>query len=457
MTFDEQSGDTPSPTSKSVTYDSTYGTLATTARSGHTFEGWWTGAGGTGTEVTSSTTVAITANQTLYAKWVLLVTTIDVTGSLSALSTTYGTASGSSSVNVSGSDLVANITATAPNSNFEVSSDDSNWGSTATFTESGGTASGTLYVRLSATAPVGNYNDQNIAVTSSGASSVNVPTTSSGNDVAKATPTVTVTVGSYTYNESNQGPDSFTTVPSGDTGAATWSYEGVSGTTYGPSATRPTGAGSYTAQVSLESDANFEASSSSATSFTIAKATPTVDTWPTAGTISSGQTLADSALSGGSANVGGSFAWTTPGTQPSAGTSSQDVTFTPTDTVNYNTVAGTVSVKVLASVVSNGALTIIDNNSFSTIDLSGNVLYAVNCGQAWYNGAPTGANPTLGVDGNWASGSCTHTLPGSDTATGAWWRVDMQLAAGSSLTLTLIRVPAVPFAGSTCSTRGDDE
>jgi uncharacterized repeat protein (TIGR02543 family) len=67
--FDAQSGSTPVPTSKSVTYGSTYGTLATTSRAGYTFGGWWTGAGGTGTEVTAATTVTITAAQTLYAKW----------------------------------------------------------------------------------------------------------------------------------------------------------------------------------------------------------------------------------------------------------------------------------------------------------------------------------------------------------------------------------------------------
>jgi uncharacterized repeat protein (TIGR02543 family) len=69
VSFDAQSGSTPVPTSKIVTNGLTYGTLATTTRAGYTFGGWWTGTGGTGTEVTSSTTVTITAAQTLYAKW----------------------------------------------------------------------------------------------------------------------------------------------------------------------------------------------------------------------------------------------------------------------------------------------------------------------------------------------------------------------------------------------------
>ena len=93
---------------------------------------------------------------------------------------------------------------------------------------------------------------------------------------AKVTPIVTVTVGSYTYTGSPQGPDAYTTAPTGDTGAATWSYVGTGSTTYGPSATKPTAAGTYTATVSLAADANFNAASSSATTFTIAKAAPVV-------------------------------------------------------------------------------------------------------------------------------------------------------------------------------------
>jgi uncharacterized repeat protein (TIGR02543 family) len=71
VTFDAQGGTAPSPASTVVTNGLTYGALATTTRAGYTFAGWWTGAGGTGTQVTSDTTVTITAAQTLYAKWTL--------------------------------------------------------------------------------------------------------------------------------------------------------------------------------------------------------------------------------------------------------------------------------------------------------------------------------------------------------------------------------------------------
>ena len=80
-------------------------------------------------------------------------------------------------------------------------------------------------------------------------------------------------------------------------------------------------------------------------SVTVSKATPTL-TWPTASALTYGQTLAASTLSGGTSSVAGTFAWTTPGTVPPVGTDSESVTFTPTNTTDYNTVTNTVSVTV---------------------------------------------------------------------------------------------------------------
>jgi len=104
-----------------------------------------------------------------------------------AFTTTYGTASASQTFPVSGSNLTANLIATAP-IGFEVSSDGTTYGSTATFTQSSGTASGSLRIRLAANATItGSYNSQNIVLSSTGATSVNITTASSGNTVtAKA-------------------------------------------------------------------------------------------------------------------------------------------------------------------------------------------------------------------------------------------------------------------------------
>ena len=67
VTFNANGGTTPTA-SKSVTYGSTYGTLPTPTRSGYAFLGWFTAETG-GTQITSSSTVTITAAQTLYAHW----------------------------------------------------------------------------------------------------------------------------------------------------------------------------------------------------------------------------------------------------------------------------------------------------------------------------------------------------------------------------------------------------
>ncbi len=82
----------------------------------------------------------------------------------------------------------------------------------------------------------------------------------------------------------------------------------------------------------------------------ITPVTPSVTAWPTASAITFGQALSASTLSGGSATVAGSFAFTAPSTVPGAvGTYSAAVTFTPTDTTNYTSVSGNVNVTVNAA------------------------------------------------------------------------------------------------------------
>jgi hypothetical protein len=80
----------------------------------------------------------------------------------------------------------------------------------------------------------------------------------------------------------------------------------------------------------------------------ISKANPSAITWPTATSITYGQTLASSTLSGGSSIPAGTFAFTTPTTAPPVGTNSQSVIFTPTDTTDYNSVVGSTNVTVTA-------------------------------------------------------------------------------------------------------------
>ena len=99
-------------------------------------------------------------------------TTVAATGTLSAMSTLLGEASAAQAIAVSGSALTAPVVATAP-AGFEVAVDGVTFGPTAQFTAAGGVVSGTLSVRLAASAAAGSYAG-NVALTSTGAAPVTV-------------------------------------------------------------------------------------------------------------------------------------------------------------------------------------------------------------------------------------------------------------------------------------------
>jgi len=94
-------------------------------------------------------------------------------------------------------------------------------------------------------------------------------------------PTVTPTVGTYTYTGNPQGPIAATNNGTGT--SYTYSYVGVSPTIYAASSTEPTAAGTYTVTATVAADGNYGSASSSATAFSIEKATQTITfgTFPT--------------------------------------------------------------------------------------------------------------------------------------------------------------------------------
>jgi hypothetical protein len=106
-------------------------------------------------------------------------------------------------------------------------------------------------------------------------------------------------------------------------------------------------ANTYSVSISYSDIGGAFAPSSTTGQMAISKVTPTVSTWPAASAITVGQTLASSTLTGGVASVPGGFAFTTPTTVPPLGSSSQSVTFTPTDITDYTTVVGSVSVTAI--------------------------------------------------------------------------------------------------------------
>jgi hypothetical protein len=232
-----------------------------------------------------------------------------IPATVTAFTTTYGTASAAQSFSVSGSYLGANIVAYAPNSGtgYEVSSNGTNYATTATFTKSGstGSASGTLYIRLKATATVsGTYNSLSTGITSAGSTSAYINTTATGNAVsAKA---LTITAGNQTVM--------YGTDPSAVTGAGTYTPTGFANsetasvvggsasysTTYTNSTAVGTAGVSITPIVTSLTAANY--------SFTPVAGTVTVATLPdapTIGTATAGNTRVSVAFTA-PANDGGS-------------------------------------------------------------------------------------------------------------------------------------------------------
>jgi len=63
-------GGSVSPTSKSITYNSQYGSLPTPTRTGYNFDGWYTSISG-GTRITSTSTYSTAGNSTIYAHWTI--------------------------------------------------------------------------------------------------------------------------------------------------------------------------------------------------------------------------------------------------------------------------------------------------------------------------------------------------------------------------------------------------
>lgn len=118
--------------------------------------------------------------------------TINTNGTLTSFSTTAGTASAVQTFSATGSNLSADITITAP-ADFEVATDGATFGETATITQSGGSASATVSVRIKASATVG-AKSGNIVLSSTGATDVNVPV--SGTVTAAGTPLVSLSTNS---------------------------------------------------------------------------------------------------------------------------------------------------------------------------------------------------------------------------------------------------------------------
>ncbi|MEI7801215.1 MAG: hypothetical protein WCI97_01080 [Bacteroidota bacterium] len=93
---------------------------------------------------------------------------------LANMFTYFGTASGAQSYSLTGAYLTSNLVVTAPSTNFQVSSNGTNFFPSVSLTPVSQSVSATIYVRLSASAPVGSYTAQLVTNTSTGATTQNV-------------------------------------------------------------------------------------------------------------------------------------------------------------------------------------------------------------------------------------------------------------------------------------------
>ena len=189
------------------------------------------------------------------------------------------------------------------------------------------------------------------------------------------------------------GLDAFNTATGQNISAADIIYSGTlsDGTAYPASSTAPTNAGDYTASVTVEG-------ATASVSYSIAKAEPTV-TAPTGLTATYGQTLANVTLP---TSADGTWTWADD-TQSvgNAGSNNFIATYTPNDTINYNTkdnVQVTVTVnQAEPTVTAPTAISGLEYTSFaqalvtagSTAD--GTMLYSLD-GTNYNADVPTGIN-----------------------------------------------------------------
>jgi len=125
--------------------------------------------------------------------------TINTSGNLSALSTTYGTASSSTSFTVSGTYMSAGILVTPP-SGFEVSLDNIAFGPTVNVGNSGTISATLVYIRLASGTASGNYSGI-MLLSSIGATNVNTPNITG--EVLPAALTITADNKTKTYRTAN--------------------------------------------------------------------------------------------------------------------------------------------------------------------------------------------------------------------------------------------------------------
>lgn len=193
--------------------------------------------------------------------------------------------------------------------------------------------------------------------------------------------------------------------------------------------------GSYTVKVTAsDTDGLTAEETSGAVIVSIGKANP-VTTWPTASPITYGQSLSESDLTGGNA-VDGAFAWKDGSVNPTSGSHSYTVTFTPTDKANYNSVEQSVTVQVNRATLTPSVASVQDKVYDGDADTEGTIILT---------GAVLNENPT-------ASG--VFTFENADAGTDKTVKVTVTLGDGWASNYVLAETELTTKANITPKTVG---
>ena len=296
-----------------------------------------------------------------------------------------------------------------------------------------------------------NAGSQNLAVTFTPTDTANYTTATANVTLAVKKAAASVTLGNLaqTYDAAPKAASASTT-PSGLN--VTFSYSGTGGTIYGPSATAPTGAGSYSVTATIN-DSNYSGSGSG--TLTVSKATPFI-TWPTPSAITYGTALGAAQLNA-SANVPGSFVYNpAAGTVLNAGSLNLSATFTPTDAANYTTATANVTL-----VVNKAAASVALGNLAQTYDAAPKAASASTTPSGLsvafsYSGisgtvygpsatAPTGAGSysvTATITESNYSGSGSGTLTVNKAAPSITWAAPAAITYGTALSAAQLNASA---------------
>lgn len=263
----------------------------------------------------------------IYAEQPITVTKADQTISITAVSgKAYGDAP--FTLAVTGGKSTGDVTFTVPDDNGVLTVS----GSTATIVGAG-------TVTVTATkAGDGNYNASNTAT----------------RDITVGKAAQTISIGAVT--DKTYGDAAFTLTASGGsgTGAITFTVPDDNGVlTLSGNTVTIVGAGTVTVTATKAESTNHNSVTATKT-ITVSKATAPAITYPTAAGVTYGQTLSESALTGGSTEYG-CFAWTNDSTVPTVSNSGYEVTFSPSAATEANYEAITPTTGIVAITVAKAA------------------------------------------------------------------------------------------------------